>query len=131
MDRTLVLRLLGKKDAVDLEDQIYNLRDISGLLREHTILDIPVSEENIVNIIRRLNAITKILVPIKEKLEDENIIQGYTNSKKYLAKFVKDILVNTEEVIKNLEVFEHKALIYHNNLLMDLLLVYWFRAELW
>ena len=34
MDKILLLKLLGKKDSVDLSDQVYNLREITEELRE-------------------------------------------------------------------------------------------------
>lgn len=124
MDRVLISKILGKKDSVDLDDQIYNLRDITEPLREIIVFNLPIDEELKTSTIRRLNAINNILIPIKEKLEDENAIQGFTNSKKFLAEFINDLSVNIEGLLGSFEPFDNKKFIYHSNFIMDLVLVY-------
>lgn len=124
MDRVLISKILGKKDSVDLDDQIYNLRDITEPLREIIVFNLPIDEELKTSTIRRLKAINNILIPIKEKLEDENSIQGFTNSKKFLAEFINDLSVNIEGLLGSFEPFDNKKFIYHSNFIMDLVLVY-------
>lgn len=124
MDRGLVLKLLGKKHAVDLEDQVYNLRDITDGLREKIILGLQLEEDYSLSTINRLKTISKILLPIKDALEDENIIPGYTNSKLYLKKFINDIILNIDGIIEALNPFDNKNFIYHTNVLMDKILAY-------
>lgn len=124
MDRVLILKILGKKDSVDLDDQIYNLRDIMEPLREIIVFKLPIDEEIKTSTIRRLNAIKNIIKPIKEKLDDENAIQGFTNSKKFLSEFIHDLLVNIEGLINSFEPFDNNKFIYHSNFIMDLVLVY-------
>ena len=124
MDRVLISKILGKKDSVDLDDQIYNLRDITEPLREIIVFNLPIDEELKTSTIRRLKAINNILIPIKEKLEDENIIPGFTNSKKFLAEFINDLSVNIEGLLGSFEPFDNKKFIYHSNFIMDLVLVY-------
>lgn len=99
MEKELIMKILGKKDAVDLDDSIYNLRDIGDDLRQVILLNISVDEEFKTRTARRLKAIMKIIAPISERLKDENYIIGYTNSKKYLAKYIDDINKNINEVI--------------------------------
>ncbi len=124
MDRTLVLKLLGKKDSVDLGDQVYNLREITEELRELIILNLPINEGIIESTINRLSDIYNIILPIKENFKDDNSIAGYTNSKVYLSQFINDLCVNTNGLIRSCKPFDNKGFIYHTNIIIDLVLVY-------
>ncbi|MBB6623279.1 hypothetical protein [Clostridium gasigenes] len=124
MDRTLVLKLLGKKDSVDLGDQLYNLREITEELRELIILNLPIKEEIIEITIKRLSDIYNIIMPIKENFKDDNSIVGYTNSKVYLSQFINDLCVNIQGLIRSCKPFDNKGFIYHTNIIIDLVLVY-------
>lgn len=124
MEKELIMKILGKKDAVDLDDSIYNLRDIGDDLRQVILLNISVDEEFKTRTARRLKAIMKIIAPISERLKDENYIIGYTNSKKYLAKYIDDINKNINEVIDSMEPFNNKNFIFYTNMLIDLILSY-------
>lgn len=124
MDRNLIMKVLGKKDSVDLHDQIYNLREITDELREVIVLGAPVTEEFIIRINRRLNAIYNIIQPIKDKLEDPSSIVGYTNSKMYLMKYIDDLCINIKGVLCTINPFEVKGFTQHSNILMDLVLAY-------
>lgn len=124
MDKSLILKILSKKDSVDLDDQIYNLRDITEELSTRLFLGLKIDNEYILEINRRLKAIYNILNPIKIKLRSSDYIVGYTNSKAYLSKFIDDICINIKSIIKNLQFLETKELTYHTNILMDLVLSY-------
>lgn len=124
MDRKLIANILGKKDSVDLDDSIYNLRDITEDFRDIILLSLNIEEEFIVKNKRRLNAIYDILTPLLDKLTDDIYIQGYTNSKKHLAKYISDICTHISEVIPSMESNDMKKFIYHSNMLIDLVLVY-------
>lgn len=124
MDRTLVLKLLGKKDSVDLEDMVYNLREITEELRESIILSLPIKEDEKAQVSRRLNVIYNMLMPIKENFKDGENVQGYTNSKAHLSMFINDLCVNTKGLINSLQPFENKSFIYHTNVIIDLVLDY-------
>ena len=124
MDKNLILKLLGKKDAVDLDDSIYNLRDISEDLRNIIILSLNMDESFILTNKRRLSSIYNILTPISCKLQNDTYIQGYTNSKKHLEKYVKNICTHLTEIISSIEPLNIKKFTYHVNMLIDLILIY-------
>ncbi|MBC5628592.1 hypothetical protein H8S20_06735 [Clostridium sp. NSJ-6] len=124
MDKLLITKIIGKKDAVDLDDSVYNLRDVCDELRNIIILNLPIDEEFKARNRRRLNAIDGIVKPISEKLKSDDYIQGYTNSKKYLLKYVEDISTYIEGVLSAMEPLNIKDFTYYTNMLMDLVLVY-------
>lgn len=123
MDKTLILNILGKKDFVDLGDQIYNLREITESLRKIIILNLEIKDEFVTLTINRLNNIYNILKPIKSSLE-EDPASNYTNSKKYLIKFINNLCLNIEGVISNINPIDIKELTRYSNMLIDLLLIY-------
>lgn len=124
MDKKLISSILGKKDSVDLDDSIYNLRDITEEFRDIILLSLNIEEEFIVKNKRRLTAIYNILNPMLDKLTDDSYIQGYTNSKKHLAKYISAICTHITEAIPSMESNDIKNFIYHSNMLIDLVLVY-------
>ena len=124
MDKLLITKIIGKKDAVDLDDSVYNLRDVCDELRNIIILNLPIDEEFKARNRRRLNAIDGIVKPIAEKLKNDDYIQGYTNSKKYLLKYVEDMSIYIDGVLASMEPLNIKEFTYNTNMLMDLVLVY-------
>lgn len=124
LDKNLILKLLGQKDAVDLDDSIYNLRDISEGLRDIIILSLDMDESLILRNKSRLNSIYNIVNPLIDKLQDDKYIQGYTNSKKHLEKYIKDICINIKEIILSMDTLDMKTFTYHTNMLIDLILIY-------
>ena len=124
MDKLLITKIIGKKDAVDLDDSVYNLRDICEELRNIVILNLPIDDEFKARNRRRLNAIDGIVKPIAEKLKNDDYIQGYTNSKKYLLKYVEDMSIYIDGVLASMEPLNIKEFTYNTNMLMDLVLVY-------
>ncbi|SCJ99753.1 Uncharacterised protein [uncultured Clostridium sp.] len=124
MDKLLITKIIGKKDAVDLDDSVYNLRDICEELRNIVILNLPIDDEFKARNRRRLKAIDYIVKPIAEKLKNDEYIQGYTNSKKYLLKYVDDMSTYIDGVLASMEPLNIKDFTYNTNMLMDLVLVY-------
>ena len=124
MDRILVSRILGKKGSVDLDDAIYNLRDISDELSNIIILSLETDEEFVIRNKRRLKSIHKNITPLVEVLNDEGSIQGFANSKKYLKKYIENINININGILNSIESMDRKSLTHYSNMLMDLLLVY-------
>ena len=124
MDKLLITKIIGKKDAVDLDDSVYNLRDICEELRNIVILNLPIDDEFKARNRRRLKAIDDIVKPLAEKLKNDDYIQGYTNSKKYLLKYVEDMSIYIDGVLVSMEPLNIKDFTYNTNMLMDLVLVY-------
>ena len=120
----MIAKILGKKDAVDLDDSIYNLRDVCDELRSIIILNLPIDEEFKTRNRRRLKAIDGIVKSISGKLKSDDYIQGYTSSKKYLVKYVEDISTYIEGVLYAMEPLNIKDFTYYTNMLIDLVLVY-------
>lgn len=124
MDKTLVLKILGKKGSVDLGDQVYNLIEITEHLRSFITLKLPINEEAINSTVKQLDSVYKVIVEIKEKFgAGENVI-GYTNSKVYLSEFINDLEVNIKGLIEAFEPFNRKEFIYYTNIITDLALDY-------
>ena len=124
MDKNLIIKILGKKDAVDLDDSVYNLRDICDELRNVIILNLSIDEEFEIRNRRRLKAINGIIIPICDKLKNDKYIQGYTNSKKYLLKYTEDMSTYIEGILSSMQPLNINELTYNTNMLMDLVLVY-------
>lgn len=123
MDRALVSKLLGKNDSIILEDQVFNLRDILDSIRASIITDAIINDSDLEKISIRLNGISKIILPIKSTLEDDSII-GYTNSKKYLAKYLNDIILNIENLNNVMNPLKKREFVFYTNILMDAVLTY-------
>ena len=124
MDKNLIIKILGKKDALDLDDSVYNLRDVCDELRNIIILNLSIDEEFEIRNRRRLKAINGIIMPIWEKLKNDKYIQGYTNSKKYLLKYTEDMSTYIEGILSSMQPLNINELTYNTNMLMDLVLVY-------
>lgn len=123
MDRALVSKLLGKNDSIILEDQVFNLRDILDSIRASIITDVIINDSDLEKISIRLKGISEIILPIKSKLEDESIV-GYTNSKKYLAKYLNDIILNIENLNNVMNPLKKREFVFYTNILMDAVLTY-------
>lgn len=124
MDKALVLKIIGKKDSVDLGDSIYNLRNIGYKLREVIILNIPINDDLIIKNKESLTDIQGIISNIADKLEADEYIKGYTNSKNYLEKYICDLRDNIDGILLAIEHVDIKLLTNHTNMLMDLVLAY-------
>lgn len=123
MDRDLILKMLGKKDSVDLYDSIYNLRDMGNELRRIIILNL-FNKEELIKYKNELENIYNVIKPILDKVNDDSYIKGYTNSKKYLIKYIEDLCKSIDGIINGIEIMNIKELTYHINILMDKVLIY-------
>ena len=88
MDRKLIEKIIGKKNYVDLNDEIYILRDTTSKMRENILFKVEFTED----LLRYINDKTiksrSIIDNIIEGLENDKFILGYTNSKIYLLKYL-------------------------------------------
>lgn len=124
MDRALVLKILGKKDSVDLGDMVYNLREITEYLRSLITLKSHITDDIIISTVRQLNNIEKVITQVKENFGTGENIVGYTNSKVYLRGFINELYGNTKGLIQSLKPFNNKDFIYYTNIIIDLALDY-------
>lgn len=126
MDRTLVKKILGLEYFVKLEDTIYNLREITDDIRDSILFnkDIFYNTEIIDRSNYELNSALQIIKSILSKLENPDLIVGYTNSKEYLKKYVNSISCDIDSIQKAFLAKDEKLLVYHNNMLCDSILRY-------
>lgn len=124
IDRNLILKILGKKDSVDLGDMVFNLRGICNDLRDMINLNSNISNDFLSEIIEKLNNIYEIIKPISEKLKSPDVISGYTNSKIYLLNFTNRLCTNIIGLSEALNDFNISKITYHNNIIIDLVLKY-------
>lgn len=123
MEKFLLLKILGKKYSVLLDDEVYNLKLIAEDLRDINLLNLNI-EEGFVN--KTKEALKKSLVNLEEVIEylHSGQVIGYTNSKNYLIKYVEDLSFHSRGIVENIRGEESKELVFHSNMLRDLLLVY-------
>lgn len=123
MEKFLLLKILGKKYSVLLDDEVYNLKLIAEDLREINLNGLSI-ETDFVN--KSKEDINKAIVNLKEILEflASGQVIGYTNSKNYLTKYIDDLILHSIGIVENIKEEETKELIFHSNMLRDLLLVY-------
>ena len=121
MDRILVSKLIGKNNAIILEDQIYNLRDILDCFRSSIITKTKIKESEIFISKNRLSEMNNIIEPMIVVLDE---LIGYTNSKQYLDKYLKDLSTSILGMVKAIGSKEEKEFVYYTNILMDLVLRY-------
>lgn len=126
MEKGLILKILGKENSVKLEDQVYNLREIT----DETRINIASNEEifrdelYIKRFQHELYKISEVLESIKKNMElPENSI-GYTNSRVYLKNYIINMCKNIELLIESLKPCDMKKIIYYNNMIADLVLKY-------
>lgn len=126
MQKDLLIKILGKEDAVKLEDQVYNLREITDEMRLNIASNIVVFEDEkfIKGIQHELEVIGERLKSIKDKMELPENSVGYTNSREYIKKYISSMCTNIDGLINNLNPFDIKQVIYHNNMVADLVLRY-------
>ncbi|MGL4849892.1 MAG: hypothetical protein ACRC28_13395 [Clostridium sp.] len=123
MDRNLILKLLDKKNSVILEDSIFYIINILEVVRGKIIKKEELSEESLDKSIQKLREIKSLLLEVLKGLK-ETKINGYTNSKLYLEKYLNDILDGIDKLTKDEEKLEKEELIQHINILIDLALKY-------
>lgn len=123
MDRLLISKIIGKENAVDLNDEIYNLREITEMLRGVIVFKMPIDEKLIARTSVALNNINNVITKIKDNLESDSSTT-YTNSRAYLTKFLNNICINIQGIRESFEPFNNEKFIYHTNTLIDLVLMY-------
>lgn len=126
MDRTLIMKILGKEDFVKLEDTVYNLREITDEIRDSLIFnpdifnDVKFLDSTQYGLVSSLQVIKDLIT----KLEDPNLISGYTNSKEYLKKYVTSFSIYIDGILKSIKPIDEKSLTHNNNMVVDLILKY-------
>ncbi|MGL5634538.1 MAG: hypothetical protein ACRDDL_05705 [Sarcina sp.] len=121
MDKILITKLIGKNDAVILEDQIYNLRDILDSFRASIITKTHLTENEVFLAKTRLSKVVEIIEPMKVTLDNLN---GYTNSKVFLGKYLDSLTNNALELIRVIGVKKEQEFIFYTNTLIDIVLKY-------
>ncbi|MDI9215585.1 MULTISPECIES: hypothetical protein [Clostridium] len=124
MDRKLIEKIIGKKNYVDLNDEIYMLREITSIMRQNIQNNLSFADEFISEINTKASRAKVIIDDIVKSLENDSFIVGYTNSKNYLLKYLKDFNINLEGIIKNTNAFNYDELIKYTNSLIDLILLF-------
>lgn len=124
MDRKLIEKIIGKKNYVDLNDEIYMLREITSIMRQNIQNNLSFADEFISEINTKASRAKVIIDDIVKGLENDSFIVGYTNSKNYLLKYLKDFNINLEGIIKNTNAFNYDELIKYTNSLIDLILLF-------
>lgn len=124
MDRKLIEKIIGKKIYVDLNDEIYMLREITSIMRQNIQNNLSFADEFISEINTKASRAKVIIDDIVKGLENDSFIVGYTNSKNYLLKYLKDFNINLEGIIKNTNAFNYDELIKYTNSLIDLILLF-------
>lgn len=124
MDRKLIEKIIGKKNYVDLNDEIYILRNLTSQMRENIIFKIEFSEDLITNINNKIINSKDIVENIIYGLENDKFTLGYTNSKIYLLKYLKDINFNLNGILSLSNELNYESLIKYTNSLIDLLLLF-------
>lgn len=123
MEKFLLLKILGKKYSVILDDEVYNLKIIAEELRDINLQNLSIEKSFINKTKEALGKSVANLTEILEFLCGDNVV-GYTNSKNYLIKYVGDLIFYCNGIVDNIKEEETKELIFHSNMLRDLLLVY-------
>lgn len=124
MDRKLIEKIIGKKNYVDLNDEIYSLRDITLKMRDKIVFkeNFTYDSLNFINT-KVLNA-KNIVDSIVEGLENDEYAVGYTNSKAYLLKYLKDYQYNLNGILDNINPLNYDEIIVYTNSLIDLILLF-------
>jgi hypothetical protein len=124
LDRKLIEKILGKKNYVNLNDEIYILREITNNMRQNIQNNLSFTDELISEINVKASKSQVIIDEIINGLENDSFIVGYTNSKNYLLKYLKDFNNNLEGIIKNTKPINFDELIKYTNSLIDLILLF-------
>ena len=123
MDRILIEKIIGKKHYVELNDEIFNLRNISYKIRESILFKVDLKDEFIKTASNKINNSNDIIINIIAVLEGDNI-KGYTNSKIYLVKYLRDICRNLEGILNSINKVNYEELLIYTNSLIDLILLF-------
>lgn len=124
MDRNLIEKIIGKKNYVNLNDEIYMLREITSIMRQNIQNNLGFSDE-LINEVNIKASKSKVIVnEIIDGLENDSFVVGYTNSKNYLLKYLKDTNNNLEGIVESTNPFNYDKLIIYTNSLIDLIILF-------
>lgn len=124
MDRKLIEKIIGKKYYVDLNDEIYILRNMTSMMREKIVFKENFTEDFLNEIKKKVLKSKAVVDNIIEGLENDKFAQGYTNSKIYLLKYLKDYQYNLNGIFKTINPLSYDELIIYTNSLIDLILLF-------
>lgn len=124
MDRKLIEKILGKKNYVNLNDEIYILREITSNMRQNIQNNLSFTDELISEINVKASKSQVIIDEIILDLEDDSFIVGYTNSKNYLLKYLNDFNNNLEGIINSIKPLSYDELLKYTNSIIDLILLF-------
>lgn len=124
MDRKLIEKILGKKNYVNLNDEIYILREITSNMRQNIQNNLSFTDELISEINVKASKSQVIIDEIILGLEDDSFIVGYTNSKNYLLKYLNDFNNNLEGIINSIKPLSYDELVKYTNSIIDLILLF-------
>ncbi|MDU2683446.1 MAG: hypothetical protein E7C50_16415 [Clostridium sp.] len=124
MDRKLIEKILGKKNYVNLNDEIYILREITSNMRQNIQNNLSYTDELISEINVKASKSQVIIDEIILDLEDDSFIVGYTNSKNYLLKYLNDFNNNLEGIINSIKPLSYDELVKYTNSIIDLILLF-------
>ena len=124
MDRKLIGKILGKKNYVNLNDEIYILREITSNMRQNIQNNLSFTDELISEINVKASKSQVIIDEIILDLEDDSFIVGYTNSKNYLLKYLNDFNNNLEGIINSIKPLSYDELVKYTNSIIDLILLF-------
>ncbi|WP_411167548.1 hypothetical protein ACH36K_10335 [Clostridium sp. MB05] len=124
MDRKLIEKIIGKRNYVNLNDEIYILREITNIMRQNIQNNIAFTDELINEVNIKASKSKSIVSEIIDGLENDSFVLGYTNSKNYLLKYLKDVNNNLVGIIESSNPFKYDELIIYTNGLIDLILLF-------
>lgn len=124
MDRKLIEKIIGKKNYADLNDEVFSLREVTSKMREIIVFKEKFTEEFLNDINKKIINSKSVIDNIIDGLENDKFISGYTNSKIYLLKYLKDYQYNLNGILKTSNPLNYNKLIIYTNSLIDLILLF-------
>jgi hypothetical protein len=124
LDRKLIEKIIGKRNYVNLNDEIYILREITNIMRQNIQNNIAFTDELINEVNIKASKSKSIVSEIIDGLENDSFVLGYTNSKNYLLRYLKDVNNNLVGIIESSNPFKYDELIIYTNGLIDLILLF-------
>jgi len=125
LDRKLIEKIIGKKSYVNLNDEIYSLREITGIMRQNIQNNITFTDDFITKINVKALKSKIIIDEIVNGIENDSFIPGYANSKSYLLNYLRNFKSSLEGIIKFTNPFNYDELLKYTNSLIDLILLFW------
>jgi len=124
LDRKLIEKIIGKKNYADLNDEVFSLREVTSKMREIIVFKEKFTEEFLNDINKKIINSKSVIDNIIDGLESDKFISGYTNSKIYLLKYLKDYQYNLNGILKTSNPLNYNKLIIYTNSLIDLILLF-------